>query len=205
MSSIYTVIGIANNRREVRLSEGSKVDSTTQFRNPYEVAVRDALESLGIGTYYKPFQSDQFTLPLAGHSPYNPDFVVDLSQNGRRVVLEPHSRSSNKDKRTIDNQKFKAARRTYGNIFYSVMIGTYQRGRPPGDSARVDATRFFVDEMWPICKIATYSETEPRPVISKPIEIPGFSVRVDEQEYEAAKDAIRNKLLVLMKSARRVG
>ncbi len=93
----------------------------TLVKSMYEEAFKECLLDLGVRSYYEPFHL--WVGPYHGRElTYTPDFLTDLSLNGRHVLLEPHPLRLSKHNRIHnDLSKFERFKLRYGKEFYFVL------------------------------------------------------------------------------------
>lgn len=97
------------------------LSSRTPIENVHERIFRDCLIDLGIRASYEPFRL-YLRGNAKGSTAYKPDFVTNLSVNGRLVILEPHLMKGGTVGRILDDiNKFVEFKSIYKEVFYLVV------------------------------------------------------------------------------------
>ena len=120
----------------------------TAVKSAYEEIFKECLLDLGVKSYYEPFSL--WVGPChGGDLTYTPDFLTELSLNGRQVLLEPHPLRLSKHHRIHnDIMKFEKFKSKYGGRFYFILASDlcddtiHERARTP--------LYKFSDEYWEV-------------------------------------------------------
>lgn len=64
-----------------------------------------------------PFKSEPVRFPLTPNRFYTPDFILDKTFEGRRIILEPHGRMSERDA-----HKYSMFRQFYRNHYFLILL-----------------------------------------------------------------------------------
>ena len=131
----YRETDTPNGKGIVRIEKysDSYLRTDKKLKNPREEAVKYALISLQVPSYY-----EYMTFPLQYGRAYFPDFITSIMVNGRQVILEPHG--------SIDYNYLKKLNEfilTYN--FYIILISN----KRVDDLIRYDGgPTAFVDSYW---------------------------------------------------------
>ena len=90
-----------------------------------------------------PFQAEPVRFPLPNNIFYTPDFILDKRFQGRRIILEPHGRMSERDAR-----KYSFFRQFYGNHYFLILL--MRNDDIPYYRARNLLPEEAYDDIWPI-------------------------------------------------------
>jgi hypothetical protein len=93
----------------------------TVVKSLYEKVFKECLLERGVTAWYEP--RNWVLGPFVGKTiTYKPDFITDLTLNGRQVILETHPMAANtKDQLNNDLFKFSRFKAQFGNKFYLIM------------------------------------------------------------------------------------
>jgi hypothetical protein len=141
-SGLQSTVDINSARAEALLR------AETPVKSMYEEAFKECLLDLGVRSYYEPFHL--WVGPYHGRDlTYTPDFLTELSLNGRQVLLEPHPLRLSKHYRIHnDISKFEKFKSMYGKRFYFILASDicdetiHHRSRTPISK--------FADEYWEV-------------------------------------------------------
>jgi hypothetical protein len=89
----------------------SHYQKLSRYKSGWEKETAKVLSRLKISYGYEPI-----TFPLPGDK-YTPDFILDKSVDGRRIILEPHFEMSPRQA-----QKYSLFKRTYGQEFLLILL-----------------------------------------------------------------------------------
>ena len=86
-------------------------ESLSRYKSGWEKKTARTLSRIGISYGY-----ESITFPLPGDV-YTPDFILDKTVNGRRIILEPHYEMTPRQIR-----KYSLFKRTYGHEFLLILL-----------------------------------------------------------------------------------
>ena len=119
----------------------------TLVKSDYEKAFKECLLDMGVKSYYEPFSPGSGLSTEGIH--HTPDFLTDLTINGRQVLLEPHPLRLSRHHRIYnDIVKFERFKSKFGQRFYFVLASDlcdetiHYRSRKPVSK--------FADEYWEV-------------------------------------------------------
>ncbi len=127
-------------------ASGCELRAATVVKSPYEQAFKECLLELGVKSYYEPFRlwvGSRQTIT------YTPDFVTELSIDGRRVIIEPHPMGGGAYYRMHrDLHKFRGFESKYRCAYYLVLASDFSEETLRRNTGM--PLRAFTDEYWQI-------------------------------------------------------
>jgi len=111
--------------------------SMSRYKSGWEIKTARILSRMKI-----PFGYEPIDFPLPGDN-YIPDFILDRSVHGRKIVLEPHYEMSKKQAR-----KYSLFKQTYGHDFFLILL--LKNDLIPFYHKRNMLTDDVCDDVWPI-------------------------------------------------------
>ncbi|MEM2108268.1 MAG: DUF2400 family protein [Candidatus Bathyarchaeia archaeon] len=109
----------------------------SRYKSGWEKKTASILSKMKI-----PYGYETITFPLPGDT-YTPDFILDKSIQGRRIILEPHYEMSRKQA-----QKYALFKRTYGHEFLLILL--LKNDLIPYYHERKVLADDVCDDAWPI-------------------------------------------------------
>lgn len=109
----------------------------SRYKSGWEKKTASILSKMKI-----PYAYETITFPLPGDS-YTPDFILDRSVHGRRIILEPHYEMSRKQAK-----KYALFKRTYGHEFLLILL--LKNDLIPYYHERKVLADDVCDDVWPI-------------------------------------------------------
>jgi hypothetical protein len=111
--------------------------SMSRYKSGWEIKTARILSRMKI-----PFGYEPIDFPLPGDN-YIPDFILDRSVHGRKIVLEPHYEMSKKQAR-----KYSLFKQIYGHDFFLILL--LKNDLIPFYHKRNMLTDDVCDDVWPI-------------------------------------------------------
>jgi hypothetical protein len=111
--------------------------SMSRYKSGWEIKTARILSRMKI-----PFGYEPIDFPLPGDN-YIPDFILDMSVHGRKIVLEPHYEMSKKQAR-----KYSLFKQIYGHDFFLILL--LKNDLIPFYHKRNMLTDDVCDDVWPI-------------------------------------------------------
>jgi hypothetical protein len=115
----------------------SYYQSLSRYKSGWEKKTAITLSRMRIPYGYEPI-----SFPLPGDT-YTPDFILDKSIQGRRIVLEPHYEMSRRQ-----SLKYSLFKRTYGQEFLLILL--LKNDLIPFYHQRNILNDDVCDDVWPI-------------------------------------------------------
>ncbi len=112
-------------------------DKLGRYKSGWEKKTAITLSKMGISYGY-----EAITFPLPGDT-YTPDFILDKSVHGRRIILEPHYEMTARQV-----QKYSLFKRTYGHEFLLILV--LKNDLIPFYHERNLLSDSICDDAWPI-------------------------------------------------------
>jgi hypothetical protein len=115
----------------------SYYQSMSRYKSGWEIKTARTLSRMKI-----PFGYEPIDFPLPGDN-YIPDFILDRSIHGRKIILEPHYEMTRKQAR-----KYSLFKQTYGHDFFLILL--LKNDLIPYYHKRNILTDDVCDDVWPI-------------------------------------------------------
>jgi len=115
----------------------SYYQSMSRYRSGWEIKTARILSRMKI-----PFGYEPIDFPLPGDN-YIPDFILDRSIHGRKIIFEPHYEMTRKQAR-----KYSLFKQTYGHDFFLILL--LKNDLIPYYHKRNILTDDVCDDVWPI-------------------------------------------------------
>jgi len=112
--------------------------SISRYKSGWEEKTANVLRKMKI-----PYSYELIRFPLPGGISYTPDFIINKSKQGRKILLEPHYELTEKDA-----HKFSLFKQTYGHEFLLILL--LKNDYIPYFRARNLLTDDLCDDVWPI-------------------------------------------------------
>ncbi|HEX9261030.1 MAG TPA: DUF2400 family protein [Candidatus Bathyarchaeia archaeon] len=136
-STLTEALKFSDHLHELTGQPHSYYHSLSRYKSGWEMKTARTLSRIGI-----PYGYESVSFPLPGDV-YTPDFILDKSVNGRKIILEPHYEMT-----TRQIRKYAQFKRTYGHQFMLILllkndlISYYNKHKLLSDNV--------CDDVWPI-------------------------------------------------------